>query len=79
VPIVIAAGNTVILKISEKDPSAALWIARALHEAGPPDGAFIVLQGDNLAVDGVTLLFGQRVRLIAARPAESRAGTSDAA
>jgi malonate-semialdehyde dehydrogenase (acetylating) / methylmalonate-semialdehyde dehydrogenase len=53
VPIALAAGNAVILKPSEKDPSAALWIARALQEAGLPDGAFTVLQGDKLAVDGL--------------------------
>ena len=53
VPIAIAAGNSVILKPSEKDPSAALWLARAWQEAGLPDGVFTVLQGDKLAVDGL--------------------------
>lgn len=52
-PIAIAAGNTVILKPSEKDPSAALWIARLWKEAGLPDGVFTVLQGDKVAVDGL--------------------------
>ncbi|GAA3213828.1 CoA-acylating methylmalonate-semialdehyde dehydrogenase [Microbacterium terregens] len=52
-PIAIAAGNAVILKPSEKDPSAALWIARLLQEAGLPDGVFTVLQGDKQAVDGL--------------------------
>lgn len=52
-PIAIAAGNAVILKPSEKDPSAALWIARLWREAGLPDGVFTVLQGDKLAVDGL--------------------------
>lgn len=50
-PIAIAAGNTVVLKPSEKDPSAAIWIAERLTEAGLPDGVFNVLQGDKLAVD----------------------------
>ncbi|MHC2999749.1 CoA-acylating methylmalonate-semialdehyde dehydrogenase [Microbacterium sp. HJ5] len=53
VPIAIAAGNAVVLKPSEKDPSAALWLARAWKEAGLPDGVFTVLQGDKLAVDGL--------------------------
>lgn len=53
VPIAIAAGNAVVLKPSEKDPSAALWLARVWKEAGLPDGVFTVLQGDKLAVDGL--------------------------
>ncbi len=52
-PIAIAAGNAVILKPSEKDPSAALWLAQLWKEAGLPDGVFTVLQGDKLAVDGL--------------------------
>lgn len=52
-PIAIAAGNAVVLKPSEKDPSAALWMARLWQEAGLPDGVFTVLQGDKLAVDGL--------------------------
>ena len=52
-PIALAAGNTVILKPSEKDPSAAIWIAELLKEAGLPDGVFNVLQGDKEAVDGL--------------------------
>lgn len=52
-PIALAAGNAVILKPSEKDPSAALWMARLWQEAGLPDGAFTVLQGDRAAVDGL--------------------------
>ncbi|HYI33502.1 MAG TPA: CoA-acylating methylmalonate-semialdehyde dehydrogenase [Glaciibacter sp.] len=52
-PIALAAGNTVILKPSEKDPSAAIWIAALLKEAGLPDGVFTVLHGDKEAVDGL--------------------------
>lgn len=52
-PIAIAAGNTVVLKPSEKDPSAAIWMAELWKEAGLPDGVFTVLQGDKLAVDGL--------------------------
>ncbi|MDT5192073.1 MAG: malonate-semialdehyde dehydrogenase (acetylating) / methylmalonate-semialdehyde dehydrogenase, partial [Mycobacterium sp.] len=50
-PIAIAAGNTVVLKPSEKDPSAALWLAALWAEAGLPAGVFNVLQGDKAAVD----------------------------
>ncbi|OZE96137.1 methylmalonate-semialdehyde dehydrogenase (CoA acylating) [Rhodococcus sp. 15-2388-1-1a] len=50
-PIAIAAGNTVVLKPSEKDPSASIWLARLWAEAGLPDGVFNVLQGDKVAVD----------------------------
>jgi malonate-semialdehyde dehydrogenase (acetylating)/methylmalonate-semialdehyde dehydrogenase len=52
-PIAIAAGNTVVLKPSEKDPSAAVWIAELFQEAGLPDGVFNVLHGDKVAVDGL--------------------------
>jgi malonate-semialdehyde dehydrogenase (acetylating)/methylmalonate-semialdehyde dehydrogenase len=52
-PVAIAAGNTVILKPSEKDPSAALWIAEIWKEAGLPDGVFNVVHGDKVAVDGL--------------------------
>lgn len=50
-PIAIATGNTVVLKPSEKDPSAALWLAELWKEAGLPDGVFNVAQGDKTAVD----------------------------
>jgi malonate-semialdehyde dehydrogenase (acetylating)/methylmalonate-semialdehyde dehydrogenase len=50
-PIAIAAGNTVVLKPSEKDPSASLWLARLWAEAGLPPGVFNVLQGDKTVVD----------------------------
>ncbi|MGS0562469.1 CoA-acylating methylmalonate-semialdehyde dehydrogenase [Microbacterium aurugineum] len=52
-PVAIAAGNAVVLKPSEKDPSAALWIAALWAEAGLPEGVFTVLQGDKQAVDGL--------------------------
>ena len=49
----IATGNAFVLKPSEKDPSAALWLAELWKEAGLPDGVFTVLQGDKEAVDGL--------------------------
>ncbi|WNG93786.1 CoA-acylating methylmalonate-semialdehyde dehydrogenase [Mycobacterium sp. ITM-2016-00318] len=50
-PLAIATGNTVVLKPSEKDPSASLWLARLWAEAGLPAGVFNVLQGDKTVVD----------------------------
>lgn len=52
-PIAIAAGNTVVLKPSEKDPSAANWLAALWSEAGLPAGVFNVLHGGKEAVDGL--------------------------
>ncbi len=52
-PISIAAGNCAILKPSEKDPSAAIWMAKLWKKAGLPDGVFTVLNGDKEAVDGL--------------------------
>jgi len=52
-PIAVAAGNTVVLKPSEKDPSAANFIAQLWKDAGLPDGVFNVLHGDKVAVDGL--------------------------
>ncbi|WP_166347227.1 CoA-acylating methylmalonate-semialdehyde dehydrogenase [Phytoactinopolyspora limicola] len=51
VPIAIACGNPVVLKPSEKDPSASLLIARLWAEAGLPEGVFNVVHGDKEAVD----------------------------
>ncbi|WP_424809513.1 CoA-acylating methylmalonate-semialdehyde dehydrogenase [Rhodococcus sp. 27YEA15] len=50
-PLAIATGNTVVLKPSEKVPTAALWIAQLWAEAGLPAGVFNVLHGDKTAVD----------------------------
>lgn len=49
-PIAIAAGNTVVLKPSEKDPGAAMFLAALWQEAGLPDGVFNVVHGDRVAV-----------------------------
>ncbi|WP_106816517.1 CoA-acylating methylmalonate-semialdehyde dehydrogenase [Microbacterium timonense] len=51
--IALAAGNAVVLKPSEKDPSAANWLAGLLTEAGLPDGVFNVVHGDKEAVDAL--------------------------
>ena len=47
----IACGNTIVMKPSEKDPSASVLIGELLKEAGLPDGCFNVVQGDKVAVD----------------------------
>ena len=49
----IACGNTFVLKPSEKDPSAALLLARLFQEAGLPDGVLNVVHGDKVAVDRI--------------------------
>jgi malonate-semialdehyde dehydrogenase (acetylating)/methylmalonate-semialdehyde dehydrogenase len=53
VPIALACGNAVVLKPSEKDPSAALAVAALWREAGLPDGVLQVLNGDKEAVDAL--------------------------
>jgi malonate-semialdehyde dehydrogenase (acetylating) / methylmalonate-semialdehyde dehydrogenase len=52
-PIAIAAGNTFVLKPSERDPSASLIMADLLKQAGLPDGVLNVVQGDRVAVDAL--------------------------
>jgi malonate-semialdehyde dehydrogenase (acetylating)/methylmalonate-semialdehyde dehydrogenase len=49
----IACGNTFVLKPSEKDPSASVYIGELLKEAGVPDGVFNVVHGDKVAVDRI--------------------------
>jgi len=52
-PLALVCGNTFVLKPSERDPSASLLIAQLLKQAGLPDGAFNVVQGDKAAVDAI--------------------------
>ncbi len=52
-PIAIGAGNAVIVKPSEKDPSAQNFIAQLWKEAGLPDGVFNVVHGDKESVDAM--------------------------
>ncbi|CAB4591726.1 MAG: CoA-acylating methylmalonate-semialdehyde dehydrogenase [Actinobacteria bacterium] len=47
----IACGNTFVLKPSEKDPSASMFLAELLKQAGLPDGVFNIVHGDKVAVD----------------------------
>jgi len=52
-PLALACGNAFILKPSERDPSASLFMAELLQQAGLPDGVFNVLQGDRVAVEAL--------------------------
>jgi malonate-semialdehyde dehydrogenase (acetylating)/methylmalonate-semialdehyde dehydrogenase len=52
-PVAIAAGNSFVLKPSERDPSPSLFMAELLSQAGLPDGVFNVVQGDKVAVDAL--------------------------
>ena len=53
VPIAIACGNAVVIKPSEKDPSAVNAVAALWKEAGLPDGVLNVVHGDKEAVDAL--------------------------
>lgn len=61
-PVALAAGNSFVLKPSEKDPSCPLRLAELLTEAGLPDGVFNVVNGDKTAVD--TLLGDPRIQAV---------------
>ncbi len=61
-PVAIACGNTVVVKPSEKDPSAAMFMAQLWKEAGLPDGVFNVVHGDKEVVDA--LLVHQGIKSI---------------
>src|SRR5205085_579125 len=52
-PIAIACGNTFVLKPSERDPSASMFCAQLLADAGLPPGVFNVVHGDKIAVDAL--------------------------
>ena len=62
VPVALACGNAVVIKPSEKDPSATLAMAALWTEAGLPDGVLSVVQGDKEAVDA--LLTHPQVRAV---------------
>ena len=52
-PVAIACGNTVVVKPSEKDPSAAMFMAQLWKDAGLPDGVFNIVHGDKEVVDAL--------------------------
>jgi malonate-semialdehyde dehydrogenase (acetylating)/methylmalonate-semialdehyde dehydrogenase len=49
----LTAGNAMIMKPSERDPSVPMMLARLLQEAGLPDGLFQVVNGDKESVDAI--------------------------
>ena len=53
VPVAIACGNAVVLKPSERDPSASVRMAELWAEAGLPPGVLSVVHGDREAVDAL--------------------------
>ncbi|MGH1373932.1 MAG: CoA-acylating methylmalonate-semialdehyde dehydrogenase [Cellvibrionaceae bacterium] len=61
-PLAIVCGNTFVLKPSERDPSATLFVAQLLQQAGLPEGVINVVNGDKVAVD--TLLTDERVQAV---------------
>jgi len=61
-PAALVAGNTFVLKPSEKDPTSALFVPQLLKEAGLPDGVMNVVNGGKEAVD--TLLTDPRVQAV---------------
>lgn len=48
-----AAGNTVVMKPSERDPSVPVRLAELFIEAGGPAGVLNVINGDKEAVDAI--------------------------
>ncbi|WP_428776364.1 CoA-acylating methylmalonate-semialdehyde dehydrogenase [Vibrio sp.] len=61
-PMAIACGNCFILKPSEKAPSAPLFIAQLLKQAGLPDGVMNVVNGDHQVVNA--LLTDDRIKAV---------------
>ena len=61
-PLALICGNTFVLKPSERDPSAALFIGELLKEAGLPDGVFNLVNGDRHAVEA--LLGDRRIQAV---------------
>src|SRR5215210_8013305 len=52
-PVAIGAGNTYILKPSERTPMSAVRLGELLVEAGFPDGVFSIVNGAREAVDSI--------------------------
>ena len=52
-PNALVCGNSFVLKPSERDPSASMFMAELLKQAGLPDGVFNVVQGGKEAVDAI--------------------------
>ena len=61
-PIAVACGNTFVLKPSERDPSAPMFVQELFCDAGFPEGVLNIVQGDKEAVD--TLLTHPDVKAV---------------
>lgn len=59
----LAGGNAVIVKPDTKTPLSALWLARAIHDAGIPPGVLQVITGPGHEI-GDVLVTDPRVRMI---------------
>jgi glyceraldehyde-3-phosphate dehydrogenase (NADP+) len=59
----LAGGNAVIVKPDTKTPLSALWLARAIHDAGIPPGVLQVITGPGNEI-GDLLVTDPRVRMI---------------
>ena len=59
----LAGGNAVIVKPDTKTPLSALWLARAIHDAGIPPGVLQVITGPGREI-GDLLVTDPRVRMI---------------
>lgn len=53
IPVAIACGNSFVLKPSEKDPSASVFLAKLLSDSGLPDGVLNVVHGDSSVVERI--------------------------
>ncbi len=61
-PLAVVAGNTFILKPSERTPTASMYLTHLAQEAGLPPGVLNLVNGDKEAVD--TLLTDPRVEAV---------------
>lgn len=61
-PLAVVAGNTFVLKPSERTPTASMYMTQLAHEAGLPPGVLNLVNGDKEAVD--TLLTDPRVQAV---------------
>lgn len=52
-PLAVTAGNTFVLKPSEKDPGAAMMLAELAHEAGLPPGVLNIVHGTHDVVNSI--------------------------
>lgn len=72
-PLAVVAGNTFVLKPSEKTPLGAVRLAELFLEAGFPPGVLNLVQGDSQAVEGLLTHPGvQAVSFVGSEPVARR-------